>query len=324
MRNWAFDVGLLSQYKSSLKVIVVGNLSTGGTGKTPFTEFLIEKLKERNLAILSRGYGRKTSGFILATSDDSAQTIGDEPLQMFRRYKNNVTVAVAEKRAEGLKALEQLDKEIDLVIMDDAFQHRYAQRNLNVLLTSFDALFTEDFMLPTGNLREPKVGAKRADVVVVTKCPLTISETEKSKISKCIGKYIAQEHIFYSTIQYQPANAFNGVSPCVDGKPMYLLTGIANPNPMINHIGKTSILAHFKYPDHHAFSLSDLDELLVKVSENLAPVMTTEKDMVRLLEFSDHEIFKKAPFYYLPISFKIDREKDFLNKVMMSVIGVKS
>ena len=196
IRNWAFNVGLLPQYKSSLKVIAVGNLSTGGTGKTPFTEFLIEKLKERSLAILSRGYGRKTSGFILATSNDSAQTIGDEPFQMFRKYQNNVAVAVAEKRADGLKKIEQLDKKINLVVLDDAFQHRYVKRELDILLTSFHEMFTEDFMLPTGNLREPKVVVKRADIVVVTKCPSSISQAEKSNISKRISRYVSLENIF--------------------------------------------------------------------------------------------------------------------------------
>ena len=324
IRNWAFNVGLIPQYKSSLKVIAVGNLSTGGTGKTPFTEFLIEKLKERSLAILSRGYGRKTSGFILATSNDSAQTIGDEPFQMFRKYQNNVAVAVAEKRADGLKKIEQLDKKINLVVLDDAFQHRYVKRELDILLTSFHEMFTEDFMLPTGNLREPKVVVKRADIVVVTKCPSSISQAEKSNISKRISRYVSLENIFFSTIQYSKPHEFNAVNPLLETKTVYVLTGIANPQPMIDHIGKSSILEHFKYPDHHAFSSSDLDELLVKVSEKKAPVITTEKDMVRLLEFSDHEIFEILPFYYLPISFKLDREEDFLNRLMISIKEVKN
>ncbi len=324
IRNWAFDIGLLSQYRSKLKVIAIGNLSTGGTGKTPFTEYLLNQMKSDKIAVLSRGYGRSTSGYILAKASDSAETIGDEPYQMFRKFQPDVVFAVAEKRVEGLKELENIEPELETVILDDAFQHRYAQRDVNILLTSYDDLFVNDLMLPTGNLREPKIGARRADRVVVTKCPPNLSESEKKIIAKRISRYVSLENVFFSSIKYGEAVAFKESGLSLGDQATYLLTGIANPEPLIQQLNSRSLIDHFKYPDHYAFTEKDLDQLVVKVSEKKAPILTTEKDMVRLLEFSDHQIFEMVPFYYLPIAFQLDREKDFLNGLMMSLKGVKS
>ena len=324
-RNWAFDKKWFSVYRSTIPTISVGNLNTGGTGKTPFVEFLIEKLKaEFQLATLSRGYGRKTKGFLRASEKDNAQSLGDEPYQMQLKYGKQVLVSVDEKRANGLQELEKLKDTPDLVIMDDAYQHRYAERDLNILLTSYDDLFVDDFVLPTGNLRESRVGARRSDMIVVTKCSSDLSASQKNNVIRRLSKYCTKEQIYFSSIKYGRFKNLQHESVELESNNLAVLTGIANPQPFLNHLDRYQIVEHFKFRDHHSFTKADLDAISVKLSQKDVPLVTTEKDMVRLLSLADHSLFKEREVLYLPIAVQIDREEDFLNRVMTSLKRAKS
>lgn len=324
-RNWAFDKNWLSVYHSSISTISVGNLNTGGTGKTPFVEFLIENLRnEFHLATLSRGYGRKTAGFLLASKDPSAQSVGDEPYQMHLKYGKEVIVSVDEKRVNGLQELEKIDSTLDVVILDDAFQHRYAGRDLNILLTSYDNLFVEDFMLPTGNLREMRSGAKRSDMMVVTKCPPDLSDRQKEKILRSLSKYCKRQHVYFSSISYGQLKNLEHKPAILNVKDIAVLTGIAQPKSFLNQLSEFNISEHFKFKDHHSFTNADLDHISVKLSKKDTPIITTEKDMVRLLSLKEHPLFKERKVIYLPISMQLDREEDFLNQLMTTLKRVKS
>ena len=325
MRNWAFEHGILKTYRSRYKVISVGNLSTGGTGKTPFIEFLILKLRNQmKLGILSRGYGRKTRGYLMASEKDSVLTLGDEPFQIYKKFKGDVLVAVHEKRASGLQSLEQSAESVDTVLLDDAFQHRYAERDLDILLTSFDQLLISDFVLPTGNLREPRLGAKRADMLIITKTPDSLPALEKKNIISRMSRFVDKKSIYFSSIVYEEPILFNQVTNELGKNQCYAMSGIAYAMPFIKFLGEERVIHHFDFPDHYAFEKEDLDKIDVKISKNPAPIITTEKDMVRLLDLSEHEIFKKYPCYYLPISLEMDREHDFMNELLKSLKGVKS
>ena len=202
LRNTLYDLGVIKSVSYDFPVICVGNLSVGGTGKTPMIEYLIHLLKDDfKVATLSRGYKRKTKGFILADTFSTAQTLGDEPFQFYNKFKNDILVAVDTDRKNAIKELMQLDSLPEVVLLDDAFQHRKVKAGFNILLTTYSNPYFNDFVLPTGNLREPRNGAKRANVIIVTKCPSHLSETEKSKFLKAIDPE-ENQYVFFSSIDY--------------------------------------------------------------------------------------------------------------------------
>jgi len=303
MRNRLYDAGIKTSKSYDFPVICVGNLSTGGTGKTPMIEYLIRLLKdEKSLATLSRGYKRKTEGFVLADKNANVDAIGDEPFQFFRKF-NDITVAVDSNRQNGIAQLRKLKNQPEVILLDDAYQHRKVKAGFNILLTAYNNLYYKDIVLPTGNLREPRSGTKRADIVVVTKCPKAISETEKSKITTKL-KLQNHQKVYFSYIDYSNSIVSNiDVIELDTVSKFTLVTGIANAKPLVDFlIDKGLDFDHLEYSDHYNFKSSDIETL---VSKKL--IITTEKDYVRLIENES----LKSKLYYLPIQIKIDNAEIF-------------
>ncbi len=312
LRNWFYDKGIKPSKSYNLPVICVGNLSAGGTGKTPMIEYLIRLLKdEKSIATLSRGYKRKSEGFILADKSASVDTIGDEPYQFFRKF-DTIKVAVDANRQNGIEQLIASNKELEIILLDDAYQHRKVKAGLNILLTAYDNLYFKDIVLPTGNLREPRSGSKRADVIVVTKCPNTISEAEKNKITKKL-QLKSYQKAFFSHIEYSEKVISSGNYLVLNTLPKFtLVTGIANAKPLVDFLAtKGLIFDHLEYSDHYNFRTSDIETLGSK-----SLIITTEKDYVRL---SSHESLKPT-LYYLPIEIKIDKA-DLFNATIGAFIN---
>ena len=272
LRNKLFDCGIIEQKSHSVKIISVGNIRVGGTGKTPFVEYLIKALSPYfNLAILSRGYGRKTSGFRLARATDTARTIGDEPMLIHTLFPE-LPLAVCANRVEGIKRLLKLYPKIQCVILDDAYQHRSLRCGMYILLTPYNRLYVHDHMLPWGRLRDVPSQSIRANVVVVTKCPEHMQPIDRRVVANALQLPSYQQLVF-SHITYQPLS--------LPGTPL-LVTGIANPQPMLAYLREqypnTELLA---FPDHHIFTNNDLEIIRAK-AENYICVVTTEKDYMRL------------------------------------------
>jgi tetraacyldisaccharide 4'-kinase len=305
IRNLLFDTGILPSYKAPLPVICIGNLSLGGTGKTPHTEYLIRLFsKEFKTATLSRGYGRRTKGFRYVEATSLATETGDEPLQLKKKFREDIVVAVCENRKEGLLKLSNDHPETALILLDDAFQHRRVQAGLNILLTDYTHPFFRDFVLPAGNLREPRSGLKRADVVIITKCPETITENQYDYYRKRIpGK-----EIFFSFIRYGIPLSLQNDSPLIsplENSNVLLLTGIANSRPLEKYLlGKNCRLQKLEFPDHHEYSGADMDKLMAlfeSMSEKNNIIVTTEKDAMRLRQPQTLKLIEKLPLYYVPI-----------------------
>ena len=295
IRNFLFDKGILKSYAFNLPIIAVGNLSVGGTGKTPQIEYLIRLLSDKyNIATLSRGYKRKSEGFILADENSNAAILGDEPFQFYKKFKN-IQVAVDANRKNGIENLLNKTPKPQIMLLDDAFQHRKVKAGFYILLTTYSELYCNDYMLPTGNLRESRSGANRANLIIVTKCLKTISENEQSKIRKKL-KLKNYQHLFFSCIEYDDKiysdNEIKLVSD-LKGLPKLLLAGIANPKPFFDYL-KNDFDEILTFPDHHHFSEKDIENIKLKAKNNL--IITTEKDFVRLQgQFIDNQLF------YLPI-----------------------
>lgn len=315
-RNKMYDNNILRSASFELPVICVGNLSAGGTGKSPMVEYLIRQLLPvYSPAILSRGYKRKTKGYLLAANGTTAREIGDEPMQFHQKFPG-ITVAVGEERILAIPQLLHDRPETNVVIMDDAFQHRSVKAGLNILLTDFSHLFTRDWFLPTGNLRDAKSSYKRADVIVVTKSNPAISNSEKDMLVKEI-RPLAEQQVFFTAIQYgEPYHiiSVNEMRSMVS-QHILLVSGIANPLPLKNHITEKATLSdEIIFPDHHNFSAADLalvNERFHRISSKNKMILTTEKDAVRLLEFKQQ--IQELPIYVIPIQtrFLFDGEHHF-------------
>lgn len=305
LRNRLYDLGLISSTSFDVPVICVGNLSVGGTGKTPMIEYLIKLLKTNHkIAILSRGYKRKTKGFVIADEATTVLELGDEPFQFHKKFKD-VIVSVDANRRHGIRQLLALDQKPDVVLLDDAFQHRKVKAGFNVLLTPYDNLYCNDMVLPTGNLREPKSGAKRADVIVVTKCPKLISEDQKQQIVSCL-KPLEHQSVFFSSIIYSDKikNSMEEKKLCdFKGNRFTLVTGISNAKPLVEFLKFEGLkFEHLNFKDHHEFSEKEIENLKEK-----EVIVTTEKDFMRLEPY-----FKNANSpYYLPIEIELDSPKKF-------------
>lgn len=299
LRNKCFDLGLRSERSFSLPVICVGNLAVGGTGKSPHVELILRLLRDAGfkVAMLSRGYGRRTKGFVLATPQHTAEEIGDEPLQILRNCPF-ATVAVCEKRVNGIEQLLRLKPDLEAIVLDDAFQHRYVRAGLNLLLTSAASLYTRDKLLPWGRLREPASAAARADAVIVTKCSAQFDE--KVKIRRGVGSASSlplteRQKLFFSRIVYRSPYKFQQVGvlepDIYEEKDVVLLAGIANPAPLIRHLESfhPDSLQTLLFPDHHAFTARDVRKLNLSIRGLANPLLvTTEKDAARLAAVAEH------------------------------------
>ena len=285
IRNFCFDAGIFKETSFKIPIIVVGNLSVGGTGKTPQIEYLIRLLKETyKTAILSRGYKRKTEGYLLLNNSHSAEDVGDEPLQYFKKF-TNISVAVDANRVVGITKLIE-DKFPEVVLLDDAYQHRKVKGSFYILLTKYDDLFVDDFLLPTGSLRESRRGAKRADVILVTKCPENLSKDAQNRVIQKLKKY--QKKVFFTTISYNDKTS-GKIEVLIDDLKDYdvlLVTGIANPTPLLSFLNNKKVnFKHLKYSDHHHFSNQEIDFIkdeYSKLTSSKKIILTTEKDYVRL------------------------------------------
>jgi len=296
-RNKMYDFGIKKSVSYDLPVICVGNLSAGGTGKTPMIEYLINLLKnDYKVATLSRGYKRKTEGFQLANKNSSAESIGDEPFQFYSKFQNEILVTVDADRRNGIQNL--LQEKPEVILLDDAFQHRKVKAGFNILLTTYASPYFKDIVLPTGNLREPRSSAKRANIIVVTKCPKTLSNIEKDDIIKRINPE-RHQHVFFSSIAYSGSLFSAEETKAIDKlEPFTLVTGIANAKLLVDFLkSKNQNFEHLNFKDHHDFTEEDITTL-----EKKELIVTTEKDFMRLKQYKS----LKSKLFYLPITVGID------------------
>lgn len=309
-------------------MICVGNLSVGGTGKSPMVEYLVANLKNKfKVATLSRGYKRKTRGYAMADEKTTALEIGDEPMQFHLKFPE-VPVAVGEERILAIPELLHDRPETKVIILDDAFQHRSVKAGLNILLTDYNNLFTRDFYLPTGDLRDLKSSYKRAEIIVVTKCKKDLEEVEKQKLIKEINPLPGQQ-VFFTAINYsRPYHIISKMEKGLDKKvEILLVTGIANPRPLKKLLEEHSnTYQMLQYADHHIFTIDDLKEIkqaFNKIDAGEKVILTTEKDAVRLLKFSDE--IKDLPFYVVPVrhQFLFQEENRFDQLVSDFVLNFK-
>lgn len=295
LRHFLYDRGWLSSKRYPFPILCVGNLAVGGTGKTPMVEYLVRLLGQEQVAVLSRGYRRKTKGFFLADDSATAMTLGDEPYQYHRKFPR-ATVAVCESRQEGIERLLE-NPHFKYIILDDAFQHRKVQAGTNLLLTSYDKLYTQDFLLPVGSLRDIRGRARKAQIIIVTKCP-ELTQAEQEKIIQQL-KPLPSQKVYFTTIAYSDRVYSHEDSQALKdfiATPFTLVTGIANPTPLVDFLEKQGAsFEHLAYSDHHHFSNRELEFLRQKER-----ILTTEKDYVRLEG-------ALPTLYYLPI------ETQFLN-----------
>lgn len=299
-------------------VISVGNLSTGGTGKSPMIEYLIRLLKDRYaLATISRGYGRKTRGTRIASKADDSRSLGDEPFQFYRKFGNEISVVVGEERILAIPELLMENPDTQVFLLDDAYQHRKVARDLDILLTDYAKPFYSDHVLPTGNLREKRAEAKRAEMIVVTKCP-ALPAQEKEHLIKKIRNYNQHAEVYFSQIDYGKIEPV--FSSAELKKEVAVISAIANPLPFYKQLkGQFTLIDKFEYVDHYHFKNSDLNQILRKLNAKELSLITTEKDMVRLLAMADHPLFQAYDLFYQPIDVKIDRKEEFDKKIIDAI-----
>lgn len=341
LRNRLFDLGILKQQAYDIPVISVGNITVGGTGKTPHVEYLVRLLKDIvKVAVLSRGYKRKTKGYVLADDDSTAKDIGDEPFQMSRKFRD-IYVAVDANRREGIERLthDENTKDVDVILLDDAFQHRYVKPGINILLVDYHRLIIYDKLLPAGRLREPMANKRRADIVIVTKCPHGLKPMDIRVLTKAMNLFPYQD-LFFTTMEYvEPYHLGDGKKmkavednlpidtehSALVGQNVLLLTGIASPEEMENDIkGKCRTLTPMAFSDHHAFKQKDIEAINRTFASLPEPrvIVTTEKDSTRLMHLEGLDSDVRDHIYVLPIRVKFmqeEQEEIFNNKIISYV-----
>ena len=305
-RNYLYDTKFFKSVRFDIPVISVGNLSVGGTGKTPHIEYLIRLIgTQKKVGTLSRGYKRKTIGFRMADPNSTAADIGDEPLQFYVKYRN-IRVAVSEDRSLGIPNMLSTDPSLEVILLDDAFQHRTVKPGLNILLTDYQHLFTRDEMLPVGNLREYPKGYKRAHFIVVTKCLQDLSAEKRSEIIEEI-KPLEFQKIFFSKLNYLPLYPFfrNDLGTLSQLENVLLISGIANNEGLKQYVeGISNEVFEMKFPDHHVYSIDDMEKLDTAFNnipgENKV-IVTTEKDAMRLIQHREWISERQLPIWCQPI-----------------------
>lgn len=329
IRNWLFDIEFLRSEKTKVPLIRIGNLRVGGTGKTPHAEFILSELQDRfQVGLLSRGYKRLTKGFVLANENTAAWQIGDEPYQIYLKYKP-VPVASCEDRVEGVKKLLKAHPELNLIVLDDAFQHRSIHSGLSILLTEYGHLYTRDSMLPGGDLREPKRGSKRADIIIVTKCPEDIKPIDLRLVEHEINPAVYQS-LYFSSYKYQEPKAlfdneieknwsFEDIRS--QKATILLVTGIANPTLINNYLGiYSSDIHNMKFDDHHDFGKKDMNRIEQKFNSIGHPqklIIITEKDAARMIHNKYVTDILKKHIFVLPIKVQIlnNEENSLIKKI---------
>jgi tetraacyldisaccharide 4'-kinase len=344
IRHKMFDAGILKSVEFDIPIVCVGNIAVGGTGKTPHTEYLISYLsKQYTVGVLSRGYGRKTRGFIEATRESSYRQIGDEPKQIKQKFPN-ITVCVCEKRVEGIRKMRELHPEINLIILDDAFQHRALKPTLSIVLIDHNRPSFQDFLLPLGRLRDLPERVHEADVLIVTKCPYDMNSWQKCTWADNLGlkNFNAKEsygirpdgqkqYLFFTSITYDTPEAIfpEGDPRYIHSKRLILFSGIANDTPMARWLsGEYKIVKRFKFPDHHQFSKGNIASISsAALAHSTAVVMTTEKDAQRIRDCKRLSYDMKMRMFFLPIKTRFveeEEEKIFISVVRKSLTGSDS
>ncbi|MCK9413869.1 MAG: tetraacyldisaccharide 4'-kinase [Prolixibacteraceae bacterium] len=336
LRNTLFNLNILRTREFEVPVISVGNITVGGTGKTPHTEHLIGLLSKKfDIAVLSRGYKRKSKGFMLVEAGSTIRQSGDEPLQIKRKFPG-VMVAVDENRVRGIeKILAISEKRPDVIILDDAFQHRYVTPSINILLIDFSRMITEDTLLPYGRLREPASNRDRANIIIVTKCPREIKPIDERIITKDLHIWPYQD-LFFSRIKYGEMlplfpDKVKEKKVCLDANTgILLLTGIANSHPLRDRLLQTTkSVVSAEYPDHYPFTLKDMEKVAGQLEAMTAEkkiIVTTEKDTLRILEIENIPETIAENLYYIPIEIRFinQTDNDFDKKIMKYVGENKS
>ena len=301
IRNYLYDIGHKKSFQFEVPVISVGNLNAGGSGKTPMVEYLVRLLADQyKLATLSRGYGRATKGFRVAGEQDDARSIGDEPFQVFRKFNDRIMVTVGEERVLAIPTILNEDPDVQVILLDDAFQHRSVVPQFSILVTDFEKPFYTDFLLPYGRLREARKGAKRADVIVVTKCP-SLDTSAQEQIKKEIGKVVDDVPVFFSTLQYELPKGI-GHDRTISQK-ILLVSAIAKPAYFEKEARRLyEVHHHVQFPDHHRYTASDLKKIHETASAaGIDSILTTEKDMVKLIGPEFHALLEGKNWFYLPV-----------------------
>jgi tetraacyldisaccharide 4'-kinase len=330
IRNYLFDTGILPSREFDLPVISVGNITVGGTGKTPHTEYLAGLLrKEFKVAVLSRGYKRKSNGFKVATKSSRVEEIGDEPLQISRKFPD-IIVAVDRDRVNGIRAILKEFPGTDVIILDDAFQHRSIKPGLSILLSDFNRLITRDYLMPYGRLRESRRNRKRADLILISKTPVDLPETSFESIKYEI-KPSSRQKLFFTSFKYgEPLTLFEDSATArfslsgknADEQGTVLITGIAEPGILKQFMEKhINEIIHLKFHDHHRFVENDIKKIISawnNLKSSSKSIITTEKDSVRLKDFADIPVYLKKAFYYIPVSvdFLQNSKQEFDNLII--------
>ncbi len=332
IRNLLFDTGIIKSTYFALPVITVGNLTVGGTGKTPHVEYLLELLKDDyNIAVLSRGYKRRTKNFNVVETDSGVDTTGDEPLQIKCKYPG-VTVAVDRNRVHGINEILSKKPETEIIILDDAYQHRYVEAGLSILLIDYNRLITNDYLLPAGRLREPRSSVKRANIVLITKSPPGLPHPEMNLISEKI-QLSSEQHLFYTCLSYdQPLSIFEKHRKDIimdqiayELKNVLLVTGIAEPGILVNYLNEYNLeISHLKYRDHHRYNRQDcmrIRDKYLSLPEGDRCLITTEKDAIRLKEIIHEEFFPDDKLFFLRINIVfINNQGDDFNKLIKDYV----
>ncbi|MDP3679794.1 MAG: tetraacyldisaccharide 4'-kinase [Flavobacterium sp.] len=318
IRNFLFDKGILKSYSFDLPIIAVGNLSVGGTGKTPQIEYLIRLLSDKyKIATLSRGYKRQSKGFILAEASSNAAILGDEPFQFYKKFAT-IQVAVDADRKNGIEQLLSQQEKPEVILLDDAFQHRKVKAGFYILLTSYGDLYSDDFMLPTGNLRESRSGAKRANVIIVTKCPFNLSLEQQNDIKNRL-KVSEDQELYFTFIAYEDfiyaENRKINVNE-IQSAAKLLVAGIAKPEPFFAYLQDTNDIC-LSFPDHHNFTDKDILEIKNLAQNNI--IITTEKDYVRLKGSLPSE-----QLFYLPIQSSFVSGSENFDKTIIDYVGTST
>ena len=308
-RNWIFNNNIKKSSEIKKKSICIGNLSIGGTGKTPHVDLLIEYFISQNIKVstLSRGYGRSTKGIKEVKKSDTAKDVGDEPLMYKERYGKKINVIVSENRKKGVEYIYKEFDDNQIILLDDAFQHRRIKAGLNIIITDYNNRFTKDFIIPVGNLRESKKNIKRADIIIISKSPET-GRIEEEKIKKEFN--FNPNKIFFSRIKYTELKAFKKTKNETI-KNILLVTGIYNPTPLLNHLKQKYSVTHMKYLDHNTFTKNDIKKIHKKFDTfalDKKIIVTTEKDYMRLKQFDS---LINSNWHYQPIKIEISEREKF-------------
>jgi len=333
LRNWCYDKKLLYTFYPKIKTIIVGNLSTGGTGKTPHIEYLVRLLQGNfKTATLSRGYGRKTHGFKIANLTDNAITIGDEPTQFYQKFMD-IIVAVDAKRRRGIKKLVAKFPELQVILLDDAYQHRSVKAGFQILLTDYANMYYDDKMLPTGNLREFKLGINRADVIIVTKTPAIFSPIERRHILAKIAHRNNQQ-VFFSYIKYNSFTNYFSKQAYLENEfkevinkdtEVIVFAGIANPSLLEDFVrSKSKSYKLICFDDHHEFTGADLIRIKhefdgLRSAKKI--ILTTEKDAMRLLHLNLPSDWTNLPFFFISIAVQLhQQDEENFNQLILNYV----